>query len=228
MITNFKPALAGIALAMSAATVAAPAAAQVNGIATASPEAVLVQADALRTGYQAISTTYATQRQQIATLRQEINNLQASLDTNGDREVNQAEWDANPTVTAQLEAKQQQAAQLLAPIALAEYYVVEQLLANLGPAQNQVVTANNIQIMLDPSAFQYAAEGVDVTGKILAALNASTPAVASTPPQGYQPRRETVAMHGAIQQIMVGAAQRAAIQQAQQQQQAQTAQEPGR
>lgn len=218
-----KPVLAaGIAL------MAQPASAQVSGIASSSPEAALVQSQALQNGFNTINTTYAAQRDQARNLRTEINNLQVTLDTNGDREVNQAEWDANPGVTGQIEAKQRQLQTVLAPIALAEYYVVEQLLTNYGNAQQQVINANNIKIMLDPSVFQYRADGVDVTPKLIAALDQLVPSVATTPPQGYQPRRETVATHQAIQQILTGLAQRAAIQQAQQQQQAQPTQPTGR
>lgn len=223
----FKPALlAGLSLAATAALTATPAAAQVNGIATSSPEAAMVQSQALQTGYNTINTTYAAQRTQIQTLQTEVNNLQVSLDTNGDREVNQAEWDANPGVTAQIEAKQQQLQTALTPIALAEYYVVEQLLTNYAAAQNQVITANNIQMMLDPQVFQYRTEGVDVTQKIVAALNQLVPTVVATPPAGYQPRRETVATHQAIQQIIGGLARRAAAQAQQQQAQQPAQQQP--
>ncbi|MCR2833422.1 OmpH family outer membrane protein [Parerythrobacter lacustris] len=213
--------LAGLSLAATAPILATPAVAQVNGIATSSPEAALVQASALQSGYQAINTANANQRQQINTLRTEINNLQLSLNTNGDREVDQAEWDANPGVTGQIEAKEQQLQTLLAPIAIAEYYVVEQLLMRYGEAQSQVITSNGIQIMVEPAALQYSVDGVDVTQKIVAALNTLVPTVSTTPPANWQPRRQTVETHQAIQQIIVGIAQRQAAQAAQQQTQQQ-------
>ncbi|MEZ5693665.1 MAG: OmpH family outer membrane protein [Altererythrobacter sp.] len=221
----FQPVFAaGLTLSAAAMAATSPASAQVAGIATSSPEAVLVQSAALQQGYTAINTTYATQRTQIQTLRTEINNLQLSLNTNGDREVDQAEWDANPGVTAQIEAKEAQMQTLQRPITVAEMYVVEQILAQYGAAEKQVIDGNNIQIMLEPSAIQYSVEAVDVTGKIVAALNQALPVAATTPPADWNPRRDTVATHQAIQQILAGLAQRAAVQAAIQQQQAQQGQ----
>lgn len=205
-----------LATALSAAA-SMPAQAQVAGIATSSPEAVMVQSQARQAAYQQINTTYATQIQQVTALRNEINTLQQSLDTNGDRQVDQQEIAAQSAVVQQIEQKQQQADTATNPIALAQYYVIEQLLGRYGDAQQQVINSKNIQIMLTPEAFQYAADGANVTPDILAALNALVPTVTATPPANYQPRRETVAMHQAVQQVIVAAAQRAAIQQAQQQ-----------
>ncbi len=224
MKTLIKPALAaGLAMAVMA-PLAAPVQAQVAGIATSTPEIVMVRSAARIAGYSAINTTYATQIQQISTLRQQIATQTQSLDTNSDGQLTQAEVDANPTVRDQIQANQTTVDTLSAPIALAQYYVIEQLINDYGNAQTQVIQAKNIQVMLAPEAFQYAAEGIDVTDDILAVVNQRLPAVATTPPQGYRPRQNTVDTHQAVQQIILAAAQRQAIQQAQQQQQAAPAQ----
>lgn len=221
----FKPAFAAsLALAATTMIAAAPATAQVAGIASSNPELVLVSSQALQQGFGAINTTYATQRAQIQTLRTEINNLQLSLNTNGDETLDQAEWDANPAVTQQIQAKEEQINTLQRPITVAEMYVVEQVLGSYGTAQNQVITANNIQIMLDPAAIQYSVEAVDVTEKLVTALNQALPSAVTTPPAEWNPRRETVATYQTIQQIRAGIAQRSAIQAAIQQQQAQQGQ----
>lgn len=210
------------ALAVTAAGAASvPAQAQVAGIATSSPEATILQSTARINAYQQISTTYAAQIQQVTTLRTEINTLQLGLDTDNDRQVTQAEIDAQPSVWAQVEAKQQQVETATGPIVLAQYYVIEQLLERYGQAQQQVIQAKNIQIMLTPEAFQYAAEGANVTPDILAALNTLVPAVTTTPPSNYQPRRDVAAMHQSVQQLIIAAAQQQARQQA-----AQGAQQP--
>ncbi len=220
-----KPVLAaGLALAATA-PVAVPAQAQVAGIATSTPEAVLLRSAARVAGYEAINTTYASQITQITTLRQEVQTLTQSLDTNSDRNVTQAEADANPAVGQQIQQKQQQIETLSQPIALAQYYVIEQLLGDYGNAQQQVITGKGIQLMLAPEAFQYAPEGVDVTNDILAALDQRMPTVQSVPPADFRPRQATVQMHQSVQQVILGLAQRAAIQQAQQQQNA-AAQQP--
>ena len=65
------------AASIATATLAgAPAAAQVNGIAISSPEAVFLRSAARQAAYQQISQTYATQLQQIGTMRQEAQTLQ--------------------------------------------------------------------------------------------------------------------------------------------------------
>ncbi|WP_284125037.1 OmpH family outer membrane protein [Parerythrobacter aestuarii] len=218
------------ALALGAtAAIAVPAHAQVAGIATSSPEATILQSQARINAYQQISTTYAAQIQQITTMRNEINTLQQGLDTNGDRTVTQAEIDAQPAVWSQIEAKEQQVEQVSMPILMAQYYVLEQLLERYGAAQNQVIQQKNIQIMLTPEAFQYAAEGANVTPDILAALNTMVPTVTTTPPSQYQPRRDVVQLHQTIQQLIIAAArQQAATQQAQGAQQPAPQQPSGR
>ncbi|ABC62856.1 OmpH family outer membrane protein [Erythrobacter litoralis] len=206
MHTFIKTSLTAALAVAGTGMVAAPATAQVAGIATSSPEATILQSQARINAYQQISQTYATQIQQIGTARQELQTLQQGLDTNNDRNVTQAEIDAQPAVWQQVEAKQAQIDQLSQPIVMAQYYVIEQLLGRYGEAQQQVIQQKNIQIMLAPEAFQYAADGANVTPDILNALNTLVPSVNTTPPAGYQPRRETVALHQSVQQLIIAAA----------------------
>jgi len=216
MKTFMKPVIAaGLALAATA-PVAMPAQAQVAGIATSTPEAVIVRSAARVAGYQAINSTYASQIQQISTLSQEVQTLSQSLDTDGDQNLTQQEVDANPAVSQQVQQKQQQIETLSQPIVMAQYWVIEQLLRDYGNAQQQVVNNKGIQIMLAREAFQYAPEGVDVTEDILAALDQRLPTVQTVPVVNYNPSQATVQMHQSVQQIILGLAQRAAAQQAQQ------------
>jgi len=216
MKTLLKPVIAaGLALAATA-PIAMPAQAQVAGIATSTPEAVFLRSAARVAGYQAINTTYASQIQQINTLRQEIQTLTQSLDTDGDQNVSQQEVQANQAVAQQAQQKQQQVETLTQPIAMAQYWVIEQLLTDYANAQQQVVTSKSIQIMLAPEAFQYAPDGVDVTADILTVLDQRMPTVQTVPAADYRPRQATVQMHQSVQQVILGLAQRAAAQQAQQ------------
>lgn len=230
MNTLIKTSLAAALAVAGIGIVAAPASAQIAGIATSSPEATVLQAQARISAYQQISSAYTAQIQQVTTIRGEIQTLQQGLDTNNDRNVTQAEIDAQPAVWQQVEQKQAQIEQLTAPIVMAQYYVIEQLLERYGQAQQQVIQQKNIQIMLAPEAFQYAAEGANVTPDILNALNTLIPVATTTPPANYQPRRDVVAMHQSVQQLIIAAAQRQAAQQAAQgaQQPAQTQQPTGR
>lgn len=223
MKTLFKPALAaGVAMAAATVAISAPASAQVNGFATSNPTMAIVRAAARTAAYQQINTTYATQIQQVQQLQTEINNLQVSLDTDKNGQLTEAEVTANPGVVQQIQTKEQQAATASQPIAMAQYYVIEQLLNDYVNARNQVVQANSISIMLAPEAIQYAPNEIDVTDKLVAAIDQRLPNVATAVPANWQPRRQTVEMHAAIQQILVVAAQQAAARQAasaQQQQQ---------
>ena len=220
-MTNFTKLLAGTALA-AATFVAAPVAAQVNGMATASPEAVIVRSAARIAAYQTIDQTYATQIAQIRTLRQEINTGQQALDTNKDGQLTEQEVQAGQAAVAQLQQKDEQATQLTAPIALAQYYAIEQIINDYGNAQTQVLQQKKIQLLIAPDAVQFAPDNFNVTNDILKALDTRLPTVSTTPPAGWQPRRGTVETHQTVQQVLIAAAQQqqaaAAAQQGQPQQ----------
>lgn len=219
-----------VAAGLAGATFAAmPATAQVNGIATSSPEAVIVRAAARQAGYQQIGQTYSAQIQQLNQLRQQNQQAQQSLDTNSDGQLTEAEVNANPTVLQQIQQREQQIAQTSQPIVLAQAYVIEQLVNDYQNAQNQVIQSKGIQMMLSPDAIQYAPDNVDVTTDIVAALDARIPTVQTTPPAGWQPRQQTLQLQQAVQQILLAAAQQQAAQQQQQQAtQQQSAQPSGR
>lgn len=217
MKTSFKS-LALAAVAATAAMGATGASAQVNGIATSSPEAAIASAAARNQAYSQIAQTYASQIQQINTLRQQAVELQRSLDTNGDGQLTQAEAQANPGVQSQLQNLQSQIETNGRPAQLAQIYAVEQIIQRYEQAQQQVVQQKGIQMLLAPEVFQYAPQGVDVTQDIVAALNTLVPTVTTTPPANYQPTRAAVETHQAIQQLLLVAAaqqQRAAQQQQQ-------------
>ena len=217
MKTILKTALvAATAMAAAAPLAIAPAAAQVSGnIATVNAPGVIITTNAFRTGYQQIGTTYATQTQQLQALQQEGQTLLTQLDTNGDGQLDQAEQQAaqNSQQATRLQQIEQQSGQLSNQIDLARVYVVEQLMARYGQALQQVVTQNNIQMVVSPDAVVYAPEQANVTTQVTAALNGLAPSVQITPPQGWQPQRNSVAMFQRIQQALVTAQ---AIQQAQQ------------
>ena len=208
MTTFAKLALAGSIAA--AASIAAPAAAQVAGIATTSPEVVIARAAARNTAYQQIGTQYAAQITQINTARQEIQTLLKSLDTNNDNQLSDAERNAKPAVTTQIQQKEQQINTLATPITIAQAYALDQLAREYDAARQQVITAKRIQIMLAPDAIQYAPPAIDVTNDIVTALNTRKPTVTIAVPAGWQPSREVLGLQQTIQQILVAAAQQQA------------------
>lgn len=207
--------LAAAGIAAATVAIAAPASAQVAGIATASPEIVIARAAARGTGYQQIGTTYQAQITQIGTIRQEVATLQKSLDTNNDNQLSEAEVNANPNVVQQIQQKEQQLQQISQPITIAQTYVLDQLVNEYDAARQQVVANKKIQLLLAPDAIQWAPPAIDVTSDIVAALDSRKPTVTTAVPAGWQPTQQVLQLQQAIQRILIAAAQQ---QQAQAQQ----------
>jgi Skp family chaperone for outer membrane proteins len=221
MKSIFKPAIAaGIALA--AILGASPAAAQVNGIATNNPTIVLVESASRDTAFQQINQTYASNIQLIGTLDQEINQLQVQLDADGDRNITQVEFDANPALVQQIQAKNQQLALASQPIELAHLYVLEQLINDYTNARDQVIAEKGISIILAPDAVMYSSGPMDISSDVAAALDARQPTLGITPPAGWQPQQTTVQSYESVQQIMLLVYQQAAARAAAAQQAGQT------
>ncbi|WP_411290832.1 OmpH family outer membrane protein [Sphingorhabdus sp.] len=202
-----------LAALLSAAAVAAPASAQVSGIATSDTSVAIARSKALGTAYQQIGTQYAAVAQQMQAKRLEINNLNAQLDTNKDKELTQAELDvaikAKSPVLTQIDAKQKEINTLQDPIILAQLYSVEQIALKYEAAQQAVITAKRINVILAPDAFVWAPESVDVTAAITAELDKAVPSVPITPPAGWRPSRQIGQLYQQIQQLINVAAQQA-------------------
>lgn len=206
-----------IAAALLSATIlAVPANAQVAGIATADTSVAIARTKALGQAYQQIGTQYAATAQQMQAKRVEINNINVQLDTNKDKELTQAELDAaikakNPLLT-QIDAKQREIAQLQDPIVKAQLFVVESIALKYEAAQQAVINAKKINVILAPDAFVWAPDSVDVTTLITAELDKSTPTVAITPPANWRPSRQGAAVYQQIQQMFENAARAQAAQ----------------
>ncbi len=214
----FTKTIAVAALAGTAA-IATPAAAQVAGIATSSPEAVIVRSQARIAAYQQIDQQFAAQIGQIRTLRQEMQTLQQSLDTDSNGQLSQAELQANPGVVQQIQQKEQQLGQASQPIVLAQTYAIEQLINDYQNVRQQVVQQKNIQLLLTPDAIQWAPEAVNVTDDLVAVLDQRVPTVQITPPEGWRPRQDSLAAQQTVSQVLMNVAQQQAAQQQAQQQQ---------
>jgi Skp family chaperone for outer membrane proteins len=198
---------------LSAAAISAPASAQVAGIATADTAVAITRSKALGTAYQQIGTLYASVAQQLQAKRAEINTLNAQLDTNKDKELTQAEIDvavkANSPLLKQIDTKQSEINTLQDPIVLAQLYAVEQIALKYDAAQQAVITAKKINVILTPDSFVWAPEAIDVTPAITAELDKSVPSVTITPPSGWRPSRQIGALYQQIQQLINAATQQA-------------------
>lgn len=203
------------------AIAAVPAQAQVAGVATANSTFALARAKALGPAFQQIETTYKSYVDQMQGKQREIQGLLAQLDKNGDKNVDQAEMDAataakNPALD-QIETKEREMEGLRAPLIKAQMYVIDQLIAKYGQAQQTVVTAKKLNYILAPEAFVWAPPSVDVTPAITAELDKLVPTANTTPPANWNPTQQTAAVYQQVQQLLSAAAQQQAARAQQQQ-----------
>lgn len=208
---------ASLAAAVFAAT---PASAQVQGnFGVINTPLAIAQTTALRNAYQQVGTTYQSQITTIQQRQQQIETLLTQLDTNNDGALDEAEQLAAQSTPQwrQIQQLEQEVGQLSNQIDLARVYVLEQILLQYGTVLQQVVTQNQVQMIVSPEAVIYSAPAADMTAKLVTALNTAVPSVQATPPANWQPSRQSVALYQQVQQIF------AIAQQAQQQQQQQPA-----
>ena len=219
--------LAAVSIA-SAAIMAVPAAAQVEGkIATVNAPLAIINTNAFKTAYQQIGTTYKPQIDTIQARSTERQTLLQQLDTNGDKQLDEAEQQAaqGTQQATRLAAIEQEVGQLSGQVDMARVYAIEQILAQYGPSLQQVAQQLQVQMVVTPDAILYAPPAASITQQVSAALNAKVPSVQIVPPQGYNPRRDSVATYQQIQQALLTAQ---AIQRQQAAQQAATPAPSGR
>jgi Skp family chaperone for outer membrane proteins len=217
-MTIFSKLLAPASVALCALA-AIPAQAQVEGrIATVDISRAVLGTTAFQTAYEQVNTTYATQNDLRRTKAQERQTLLATFDTNGDKQVDDAELAAKQSSPdfAKLQTLEQEIQGLTNQIDAARVYAVEQVITQYGAALEEVTTKQQIKIVIAPDSLLFAAPEADVTQQITTALNAKVPSVGIVPPQGWQPARESVQLYQEIQQRLLTAQM---MQQRQQQQQ---------
>lgn len=189
---TFKTSLLAAALVAPVA-IAAPAQAQVGGIAVADAEGAVQRSRAFQTAAQQIQTQYKAQLDQANTRRQA---LQAELQplltayNNAARAPNATQASIAPAAQAlqtRERAAQQELARLTEPAQRAQAYAVEQIARQLNTAVQNAVRARNVQLLLAPQAAVYAQPAADITPAIVAELDRLVPSVSIAPPAGWQP-----------------------------------------
>ncbi len=200
--------LAPAGLALCALAAAAPATAQVDGrLATADISRAIIGSSALQTAYNQIGTTYAAQIEQGQTKQAELSTLLQPFDTNGNSQLDEAELpavQASPSF-AQIQTLEQEVAALTNQVNAARVYAVEQILAQYPAALSDVISAQQIVMVLQPETLQFAADGADITSQISTALNTRLPSVAIVPPADWRPTRNAAQIFQDIQQTLVQA-----------------------
>ncbi len=206
-MTTFKYLLLAAVAAPAAMVAAAPAHAQVNGIASADPVAAIYRTKAWTTASAQINETYKAQQAQIEAKFTERQKLLAQLDRNGDKQVDDAEKAANPALMTQADKLETEMNQLNLPIILAKGFAIDRILERYSEAQQAVVTARKIGVLLSPGALLYVADSGDVTAAITAELDRLVPTVSIAPVPNRRPSDESLSL---LEQFMRADAARAA------------------
>lgn len=191
-----------MAMGTSAAIVAAaPVVAQAIGY--TQPSLVIMSTTAFTNGFAQIDQVYGQNLQMIMQKEQEIGSLLQPLDTNKDGNLSEQEAAAAPKATVdRVNLLNGEVQQLQTPILLSRLYVVEQIAAQYGTAQANVVKAKKVSVILKPEAFLYAPESADLTEALALELNKLVPQAGITPPDGWQPKRQTVTLYQEIEEWM--------------------------
>lgn len=214
---------AGLALCALAAL---PAHAQVEGrMATVDISRTIIGTTAFQTAYEQVNQTYSQQNELRRAKAQERQTLLQTFDTNGDKQVDDAELAAkqNSADFAKLQTLEQEIQALNNQIDGARVYAIEQIIVQYADALQDVTTRQQIKMVIDPSTLLFAAPEADITEQVTTALNTKVPSVGIVPPAGWQPSREGAQLFQEIQQRLMTAQ---LIQQRQQQQQQGNAQAP--
>lgn len=210
----FKPVVAiGLAAAALSPFTAAPAAAQsaqgAQGIGAINLPAVVVNSNAYKVAEQQRPVTYKPQLDQAESRRTAISaQLQPLVDKfNADRQAANPNQQALQTQAAQIQQIEQngqrELQQILAPVAMSQAYVREQIEERLDEAVQAAATKNKVSIILDVSGGQvvFAAAQHNMTQAVINELNTLLPNAQLVPPQGWLPRevREQQAAAAAAQ-----------------------------
>ncbi len=191
-----KSALAAVLAVASivAPAVVAPAAAQSNErVAFVNVNAVVANSTAYQTAQTQRQTTYAAQFQQAETRRAAI---QAQLDPlvtafNAARAQPNADQAALQQQAQQIQQIQQtgqvELQQILAPVALSQAYVEEQIRDQLGTAIQNAAQANGVTLVITPDTILHAEASHNLNEAVLAQLNTLIPAAQLVPPEGWLP-----------------------------------------
>lgn len=216
-IRNSAALLAGIALAASTPAfaakkeqpVAAPAGAVVvAGVGIANPQALVQASSAFRTALQQRPVTYKPQYDQAqsraAAIQAQLKPLADKFEA--DRKAAKPDQAALAAQYRQIQQIQQAGQEeingILAPAALSEAYVDEQINEQLTKAIGQAAAKKKISLVLTPENVIFAESAYNLNQDILNELNVLLPSAQLVPPTGWMPRaqREQQAAQQAAQQ----------------------------
>jgi Skp family chaperone for outer membrane proteins len=219
MNTFIKSAALASSLALSTLSIQ-PAVAQtagtiVQGIGVASFDAVIANSNAYKTAEQQRQTTYKAQFDQAkarsAAIQAQLNPLIEKF--NADQQAakpNQAALQQQAQQIRQMQENgQREIQQILAPVAMSQAYVNEQIEDKLDAAVKAAMAKKKVSLLLSPEAILAVNGGAyNLNQDILNELNTALPSAQLVPPSGWEPRQVREAR--AQQQAAQGAAAPAA------------------
>ena len=194
--------LSKLLLAASVA-IAAPAAAQVNGVAVADPQGAIAGTRAWAAARTQIQATYKAQLDQAdarsKAIQAELQPLVTQFQT-----AQRAPGATNASLAPQyqaIQAKQQagqaELARITAPAERAQAYAIEQIQAKLSDAVTAAVRAKNVSLLLRPEAALFAQPTADITAAITTELDRLVPTVSTAVPANWQPNQGGQQQQGA-------------------------------
>jgi Skp family chaperone for outer membrane proteins len=214
MTNLLKPALAaGLALGAIVSPLAvAPAAAQaaaatVRGIGIVNIPGIVANSNAYKTAAQQRPVTYKAQIDQATARRTAIGNQLQPLVTKYQTDSraaspNQASLQQQAAQIQQIQqAGEQELNQILAPVALSQAYVEEQIQEKLSTAVQNAAKKQAVSLVLTPDTVVYADNAYNLNQAVLNELNTLIPSATLVPPAGWVPRevREQQAQQAAAQ-----------------------------
>jgi Skp family chaperone for outer membrane proteins len=209
-MTTFKYLLLAAIAAPATMVAAAPAHAQVNGIATADPVVAIYRAKAWGAANDQIRKNFADNLTKLEARQTERQKLLGQLDKNGDKQVDDNELKAAPALKTQLDTIDTDINTLTMPMLRAQAYAVEMILQRYQEAQTAVVTAKKVSVILSPNAILYSPQNADITGAITAEIDRLAPSVSVAPAANWRPSEETMAVLEQLIRIQAAAAQQQA------------------
>ncbi|HTM96023.1 MAG TPA: OmpH family outer membrane protein [Croceibacterium sp.] len=214
LIPAFSAALA-LAVAAPAALVSTPVAAQaVKGIGVVNVPAVIANSNAYKTAEQQRPTTYKAQYDTANAKRTELQNqLKPLVDKfNADRAAANPNQQSLQQQAATIQQREQdgnrELQQILAPVALSQAYVQEQLSDKLPTAIENAAKKKAVTLVVSPDNILYADAAYNLNQDVLDQLNTLLPSAQLVPPQGWLPR-ELREQQAAQQQQQAAAGQQA-------------------
>ena len=165
------------------------------GIGIANLEAIVANTNAFRTAAQQRPVTYKPQIDAAETRRKAISaQLQPLVDKfNRDRAAPGAQPAVLQQQAQQIQQLQDSANQelqgLLAPAALSEAYVEEQISDKLNVAIQSAMTKRGVTLLLSPQSVLASSNSYNMNQAILTELNAAIPSAQLVPPAGWEPRQ---------------------------------------